>query len=69
LLVAHELILSEILQIESVQQRYFSDFSGVVKSLGAWGGDFVMVVSEQNPEAYFKAKGFSTILDFNTMIL
>lgn len=69
LLLKHETLLTEILQIETVQQRLFSDFSGVVKSLGAWGGDFVMAVSEQNPEEYFRNKGFSTILDYETMIL
>ncbi|MFN2261208.1 MAG: GYDIA family GHMP kinase, partial [Psychroflexus sp.] len=69
LLVKHETSLSEILQMKPVQERYFSDFPGIVKSLGAWGGDFVMVVSERNPEEYFKNKGFSTVLDFETMIL
>ncbi|WP_127846088.1 GYDIA family GHMP kinase [Psychroflexus aestuariivivens] len=69
LVLKHESLLSEVLQIETVQQRLFSDFSGVVKSLGAWGGDFLMAVSEHNPEEYFRNKGFSTILDYETMVL
>ncbi|MFT6748973.1 MAG: hypothetical protein ACJAQ1_000901, partial [Flavobacterium sp.] len=39
------------------------------KSLGAWGGDFVMIISENNPKSYFKAKGYETILTYNEMIL
>lgn len=65
----HESILSSILETETVQERLFSDFNGIVKSLGAWGGDFVMAISEENPEDYFKSKGFETILTYEEMIL
>ncbi len=65
----HEILLSEILEIETIQNQLFSDFSGTVKSLGAWGGDFVMVVSDENPTNYFREKGFDTILNFEEMIL
>jgi mevalonate kinase len=68
-LIRHEAILSQILKTPTMQQTYFKDFEGVIKSLGAWGGDFVMVVSEKNPKAYFKEKGFETILSFDEMIL
>ncbi|MHC1706643.1 MAG: GYDIA family GHMP kinase [Bacteroidales bacterium] len=37
----HEKIMSEILQKPSVSGLY-PDFPGAVKSLGAWGGDFIM---------------------------
>ncbi len=65
----HEDLLSEILEIETIQQQLFTDFSGTIKSLGAWGGDFVMVVSESNPEEYFNNKGFETVLKYDEMIL
>ena len=65
----HEIIMSSILETETVKEKYFQDFDGVVKSLGAWGGDFVMVLSEENPSAYFKQKGFETILTYKEMIL
>lgn len=65
----HEDLLSEILEIETIQQQLFIDFSGAIKSLGAWGGDFVMVVSESNPEEYFKNKGYETVLKYDEMIL
>ena len=69
LLQKHESIMSEILEIQTVKNSLFSDFNGTVKSLGAWGGDFVLVVSNENPTAYFKAKGFETIITYSDMIL
>ena len=69
LMTKHELVLSSVLEIEPVQKRLFLDFKGVVKSLGAWGGDFVMAVSEENPTEYFRKKGFETILSYEEMIL
>lgn len=65
----HESILSEILNTKTTKQILFSDFGGTIKSLGAWGGDFVMAISEENPSDYFKSKGFETILKFDEMIL
>ena len=69
LLQKHENIMSEVLEIPPVKNNLFSDFNGTVKSLGAWGGDFVLVVSNENPTAYFKAKGFETIISYSDMIL
>jgi hypothetical protein len=69
LLQMHECIMSEVLEIPTVKNNFFSDFNGTVKSLGAWGGDFVLVVSIENPTAYFKAKGFETIISYDDMIL
>lgn len=65
----HEVHLSSILEIQTIKEIAFPDFNGAVKSLGAWGGDFVMVVSKENPVAYFTAKGYDTILSYNEMIL
>jgi mevalonate kinase len=69
LLQKHENIMSDVLEIPTVKNSLFSDFNGTVKSLGAWGGDFVLVVSNVNPTAYFKAKGFETIISYSDMIL
>lgn len=65
----HEIEMSLLLEQQTIQELLFPDFDGVIKSLGAWGGDFVMVVSKENPEYYFKEKGFSTILTYKEMIL
>lgn len=69
LLEHHEVILSDILELETVKERLFSDFKGTIKSLGAWGGDFIMVLSKENPTPYFYSKGYETILTYEEMIL
>ncbi len=69
LLEKHEQIMSEILEIPTVRQSLFADFDGTIKSLGAWGGDFVLVVSETNPSAYFESKGYHTVIGYSEMIL
>jgi len=65
----HELEISAIIETPTVKDTLFHDFSGTVKSLGAWGGDFVMVVSVQNPTDYFKSKGYATVIAYAEMIL
>ena len=65
----HEIHLSNILEMQTVKEAVFPDFNGVIKSLGAWGGDFVMVVSKENPTEYFAKKGYETIFTYEQMIL
>ncbi len=65
----HESIMSEVLEMQTVKEALFPDFKGVVKSLGAWGGDFVLVASRENPANYFAERGYDTILPFCEMIL
>lgn len=69
LITKHEQIISKIIKQSPVKERLFSDFDGTVKSLGAWGGDFVMVTSNKNPTTYFNNKGFNTVLKFSDLIL
>ncbi len=45
LLTEHEQIISSLMNMPSINDTLFSGFDGVAKSLGAWGGDFVMLVS------------------------
>ena len=68
----HETIISEALQLPKVKELYFQDFPYTIKSLGAWGGDFVLVACNEPQakiESYFQEKGFSTLLPFDTIIL
>ncbi|PKH67069.1 GHMP kinase [Flavobacterium sp. ALD4] len=65
----HEAKMSVILETTTVKEALFYDFEGHIKSLGAWGGDFVMVLSELDPTAYFSSKGFNTIITYDEMIL
>lgn len=69
LMKKHESVLSLALETKPVHERLFPDFNGTVKSLGAWGGDFVMAISEENPSDYFIKKGYKTILTYEEMIL
>lgn len=64
----YEQNLGEILETPTIQEQLFADFDGLVKSLGGWGGDFVMVASENNPTEYFKTKGYETIISYNNII-
>ncbi|MGB0896330.1 MAG: GYDIA family GHMP kinase [Flavobacteriaceae bacterium] len=66
----HEMLLSDLLQLPTVKEQLFTDYVGEVKSLGAWGGDFVMVTIKSLPDLnYFKYKGYDTILSFDDMLL
>lgn len=68
----HEAIVAETLGLSRARDLYFRDFWGGVKSLGAWGGDFVLVTSERSPEEtkfYFNEKGFAVVLPYDTIIL
>ena len=65
----HENELSAILELLTVQEALFSDFDGVVKSLGAWGGDFILAIALEDPTAYFSSKGYSTVIPYKEMIL
>ena len=65
----HEAQMSIVLQMQTVKESLFPDFNGVVKSLGAWGGDFILAISDKNPVDYFTKKGFPTIIPYKDMIL
>ena len=69
LLKNHENILSKILKTETVQSKYFKDYFGQIKSLGAWGGDFILVTGNEKTPNYFKEKGFETVISYKNMIL
>ena len=69
LMEKHQAIMSDVLETQTVKEQLFPDFKGVVKSLGAWGGDFVMVLSKNDPKEYFIDKGYTTILSYEEMVL
>ncbi|MEM8845944.1 MAG: GYDIA family GHMP kinase [Bacteroidota bacterium] len=69
LIEEHEAILSEVLGLQPVKSRLFQDYNGAIKSLGAWGGDFVLVTSRTDPSDYFREMKFKTLVKFEDMIL
>jgi mevalonate kinase len=68
-LLQHEIEMSNVLELQTVQEALFEDFDGVIKSLGAWGGDFVLAISKENPTEYFKERGFEVVIPYGEMIL
>ena len=68
LLNQHEKILSEVLNKKSIKDELFNDYDGEIKSLGAWGGDFILAVGNENSKDYFKEKGYKIIFSFDEML-
>jgi len=68
LMDAHEEIISEIIKLPTIKTQLFSDYPHTIKSLGAWGGDFVLVTGNETEMDYFRKKGFGTIIPFGEMI-
>lgn len=68
LMEQHETIISSLLQLPKIKDELFPDYPGLVKSLGAWGGDFVLVSGSKNDLNYFKNKGYTTIIPYAEMI-
>ena len=68
----HETLVADALGLPMVKNLLFKDFWGGVKSLGAWGGDFVLATSDRPMEEtrrYFNEKGFSVFLPYEELIL
>lgn len=67
----HEDLVAKHTGFEKVKDKLFADYDGSVKSLGAWGGDFVLATSlksEADTKAYFAGKGYNTVLSYAEMI-
>jgi mevalonate kinase len=72
LIVEHEEKVANVIQLKRAKSLIFNDFWGEIKSLGAWGGDFVLATSdrtEAETRTYFQAKGFDTFLTYEDLIL
>ncbi|KAA3623895.1 MAG: GHMP kinase [Flavobacterium sp.] len=68
LLEQHETIISRLLQLPKIKDELFPDYPGLVKSLGAWGGDFVLVSGGKDDLDYYRNKGYTTIIPFAEML-
>ena len=69
LLAEHERIISKLINQEPIQKKLFSDYFGQTKSLGAWGGDFILATGNDDTVSYFNKKGYYTIIPYFEMIL
>ncbi len=68
LMQEHEQIIGKMIRKQPVQKRLFKDFPGVVKSLGAWGGDMVLAIGDEKTPDYFKEKGYPVIFPYHVLI-
>lgn len=71
LITDHEKIISEHLGLEPIKDASFSDFNGGIKSLGSWGGDFILAATNdghQYVKSYFTQRGYDVVIPFNEMI-
>lgn len=69
LVQVHEEIISKLIKTTPIKAQLFSDYHGAIKSLGAWGGDFIMATGNLSDMNYFKTKGYHTILSYEDMVL
>lgn len=72
LLQKHEDTVSSHTGFVKVKDSHFADYPGTVKSLGAWGGDFILATSKDgidHVKGYFNSKGYNTILSYKELIL
>lgn len=68
LMLIHEQRISDFLEIPTVKERLFADCPVFIKSLGAWGGDFVISSKFEGFKDYFWGKGFRTIFEYSDLI-
>lgn len=68
----HEDIVADALNLKKVKDEKFSDYWGSIKSLGAWGGDFILATSEKGKadvQKYFADKGCDVCHSYDDLIL
>lgn len=68
LMTVHEQKLSNFLGVPTVKEKYFQNCPSFVKSLGAWGGDFVLTSKFGDYDVYFKGQGFDKIFSWQDLI-
>lgn len=65
----HENILSDFLKTETCGKTFFRNCPVFTKSLGAWGGDFVMSRKFDGYLDWFSERGFKTIISWDDLII
>ncbi|BAO55444.1 GYDIA family GHMP kinase [Nonlabens marinus] len=65
----HESIVAGLIGAKPIKERFFPDYQGAVKSLGGWGGDYMLVTGTDNSLNYFKGKGYHQILNWEEVAL
>jgi len=68
-LTKHEQLISNLVGLNTVKDELFNDYSkGAIKSLGAWGGDFVLATGTKEDMQYFLKKDYKIIFEYSQLI-
>ena len=65
----HETVISQIIQTTKIKTQLFQDYPRTIKSLGGWGGDFILATGAEKEKEYFRSKGYQTIIPYSEMVL
>lgn len=68
-LIQHEQLIGKLIGQKPIKEKLFNEYKGVIKSLGAWGGDFVLATGNEAAKSYFKEKGYTTVIPYREMCL
>jgi mevalonate kinase len=71
-IMEHERFVGDAINQEPIQEKMFGDFNGTLKSLGAWGGDFMLArtdIGKREVSRYFFEKGLTTIFRWDEIVL
>ena len=69
LIEIHETLISKLINTQKVKSELFPDYPGAIKSLGGWGGDFILATGGEKEKGYFRKRGFETIISYSDMVL
>lgn len=66
----HQGMMEKIMDRKAFDERY-GDFEGVIKPLGAWGGDFALAIHEdaEYTRAYLEKQGLETIFNLSDIVV
>lgn len=69
LLEIHEKIIATLINRPRIKSELFPDYPRKIKSLGGWGGDFILATGNEPEMTYFRQKGYNTIIPYTKMVL
>ncbi|MDT0675006.1 GYDIA family GHMP kinase [Autumnicola musiva] len=69
LMEIHETLISKAVQLPKIKTQLFKDYPRKIKSLGGWGGDFIMATGGEEEREYFRKKGYTIIFNYEDIIL
>ena len=71
LLKTHEALVGYVTHQTPIGRERFADFPGTIKSLGAWGGDFILALPTDavDVKAYFARHQLATVLPATSLLL